>query len=168
MNIRIEEKSDIDLIWKLNSTVFPTNAEADLVNSLRDSGVPIISIVAEKDEKIIGHIFFSEVELVGNSSGLKLIGLAPMAVANHLQRKGIGSKLVTSGIEECKKQNYDVVVVLGHPEYYPKFGFLPSIEYGIKCEYDVPDEAFMILELSEGVLDGTEGTIRYNKLFNSL
>lgn len=168
MNIRKEEDSDKEKIWKVNAEAFETEAEANLVNVLRDSGIPIISLVAEEDEEIVGHILFTPVELIDDDSGLKLIGLAPMAVLTELQKKGIGSQLVKTGIENCSTQGYDAVVVLGHPEYYPKFGFVPSVKYGIKSEYDAPDEAFMVLELKESSLKDKNGIIKYHAAFGSV
>ena len=85
------------------------------------------------------------------------MGLAPMAVLSQHQNKGIGSELVKSGLESCRTLGYDAVVVLGHPHYYPRFGFEPSVKYGIKSEYDVPDDAFMILELIPGCLNNQIG-----------
>ena len=168
MNIRKEKDSDKEKIWKVNAEAFETEAEANLVNALRDSGIPFISLVAEEDEEIVGHILFTPVELIDDDSGLKLIGLAPMAVLTKLQKKGIGSQLVKTGIENCSTQGYDAVVVLGHPEYYPKFGFVPSVKYGIKSEYDAPDEAFMVLELKESSLKDKNGIIKYHAAFGSV
>jgi len=168
MIIREEQPSDMEIIWKVNVEAFETEAEANLVNSLRDSGCTFISLVAETDNKVVGHILFTPVELSGNKNKLKIIGLAPMAVLSQYQNKGLGSKLVETGLERCKSLGYDAVVVLGHPTYYPKFGFVPSVKYGIKSEYDVPDEAFMILELTPGSLKHHEGVIRYHEAFNSV
>ncbi len=86
MNIRKEKDSDKEKIWKVNAEVFETEAEANLVNALRDSGIPFISLVAEEDEEIAGHILFTPVELIGDNSGLKLMGLAPMAAPSFMQR----------------------------------------------------------------------------------
>ena len=91
-----------------------------------------------------------------------------MAVLPKYQRTGIGSKLVKTGIQRCMSEGYEAVVVLGHPDYYPKFGFVPSVRYGIKSEYQVPDEAFMILELKKDVLKGKQGTIKYQKVFRNI
>ena len=168
MNIRKEKDSDKEKIWKVNAEAFESEAEANLVNALRDSGISFISLVAEEDEGIIGHILFTPVELIGDAAGLKLMGLAPMAVLPKLQRKGIGSQLVKTGIENCATQGYDAIVVFGHPEYYPKFGFVPSVKYGIKSEYDVPDETFMILELKESSLRDKNGIIKYHAAFGSV
>lgn len=168
MKIREEELADTDTIWNINVDAFETEAEANLVSVLRESGCTFISLVAETDNKTVGHILFTPVELTGNKNNLKIIGLAPMAVLQQYQNKGIGSKLVKTGIELCQSKGYDAVVVLGHPDYYPKFGFVPSITYGIKSEYEVPDEAFMILELVSGSLKGHQGVIKYHESFNSV
>jgi len=168
MNIRKEKDSDIEEIWKVNAEAFETEAEANLVNALRDSGISCISLVAEEGEEIVGHILFTPVELIGDNSGLKLMGLAPMAVMTKLQKKGIGSQLVKAGLESCLAQGYDAVVVLGHPEYYPKFSFVPSVKFGIKSEYEVPDEVFMVLELTKGSLKGHQGIIKYHSAFGSV
>ena len=168
MIIRKEKDSDKEKIWQVNAAAFESEAEANLVNVLRDSGISFISLVAEENENIIGHILFTPVELIDVDYGLKLMGLAPMAVLPDLQKKGIGSQLVKTGIEICVAQGYDAIVVLGHSEYYPKFGFVPSVKYGIKSEYDAPDEAFMVLELKEDTLKDKTGTIKYHAAFGSV
>ncbi|MBL3527058.1 MAG: N-acetyltransferase [gamma proteobacterium endosymbiont of Lamellibrachia anaximandri] len=168
MSIRAEEKSDIDGIWKVNTEAFETKEEANIVNALRNSGVTNISLVYEKNNELGGHILFTPVELIGDTSGLKLMGLAPMAVIPNLQNKGIGSSLIKSGIQQCIDEGYGAVVVLGHQDYYPKFGFVPSVKYGIKSEYDVPDDVFMVLELKENALKGKQGTIKYHEAFGSV
>ncbi len=169
MNIRKEKASDNEKIWKVNAEAFESEAEANLVNALRDSGIPFISLVAEKNEEmIVGHILFTPVDLIGDDSGLKIIGLAPMSVLPKFQKKGIGSQLIKTGIENCSTQGYDAVVVLGHPEYYPRFGFVSSIKYGIKSEYDAPEDAFMVLELKENSLKDKNGIIKYHAAFGSV
>ena len=168
MIIREEQPFDIEKISKVNEEAFETKAEAILVNSLRDSGCTFISLVAETETKVVGHILFTPVELSGNKNNLKIMGLAPMAVLSQYQNKGIGSKLVQTGLEHCKSLGYDAVVVLGHPNYYSKFGFVPSVRFGIKSEYDVPDEVFMILELTPGSLKHHEGVIKYHEAFNNV
>ena len=168
MNIREEQPSDIEKIWEVNVDAFETKAEADLVNSLRDGGCAFVSLVAEAETRVVGHILFTPVELSGNKSKLKIVGLGPMSVLSQHQNKGIGSKLVEAGLEHCKSLGYDAVVVLGHPRYYPKFGFVPSVKYGINSEYDVPDEVFMILELVPGSLMHHEGVIKYHEAFDSI
>jgi putative acetyltransferase len=168
MNIREEVASDIGKIWKVNTDAFETEAEANLVNALRKSGCPYLSLVAETENEVVGYILFTPVELSGSENKLKIMGLAPMAVLSKYQNKGIGSKLVRTGLQHCQSLGYDAVVVLGHPNYYPKFGFVPSVKYGIKSEYEVPDEVFMILELTPGSLKNHEGIIKYHEAFNSV
>lgn len=170
MNIRKEQPTDIEKIWKVNSDAFETEAEANLVNALRSSECTYISLVAETETNVVGHILFTPVELIGdkNKNKLKIMGLAPMAVLGQCQNKGIGSKLVKTGLGHCQSLGYDAVVVLGHASYYPKFGFVPSVKYGIKSEYEVPDEVFMILELVPKSLECHAGVIRYHEAFNSV
>ena len=168
MNIRDELSSDIEKIWEINIDAFGTEDEANLVNELRSSGCTYISLVAETEGKVVGYILFTPVELSGNQNNFKIVGLAPMAVSSQYQNKGIGSKLVKAGLECCKSLGYDAVVVLGHPNYYPKFGFIPSVKLGIKSEYEVPDEVFMILELVQGTLKNHKGIIKYHEAFNSV
>jgi putative acetyltransferase len=96
------------------------------------------------------------------------MGLAPMAVRPERQRQGIGSALVRDGIARCRERQYDAVVVLGHAEYYPRFGFTPSVQFGITSEYDVPDDVFMVAELRPGGLAGRTGTIRYHAAFEQV
>lgn len=168
MNIRDELSSDIENIWEINTDAFGTEDEANIVNALRSSGCTYISLVAETEDKVVGYILFTPVELSGNQNNLKMAGLAPMAVSSQYQNKGIGSKLVKAGLDRCKSLGYDAVVVLGHPNYYPKFGFIPSVKFGIKSEYEVPDDVFMILELVQGSLKNHKGIIKYHEAFNSV
>lgn len=167
MKIREEQPSDVESIWKINLDAFETDVEANLVNALRGSGCTYVSLVAELKNQVVGYILFTPVELVGNGGKLRIMGLAPMAVLSQYQHKGIGSKLVKVGLEYCKSMGYEAVVVLGHPGYYPKFGFAPCCEYGIKSEYDVPDDTFMIMELAAGSLKGHRGIIKYHEVFSS-
>jgi len=168
MNIRKERSSDVEKIWKVNSEAFETEVEAKLVNSLRKSGCPCISLVAEIENSIVGHILFTPVELTGNKNKLKIMGLAPMAVLDQYQNKGIGSELVMAGLKCCQSLGCDAVVVLGYANYYSRFGFVPSVKYNIKSEYDVPDDVFMMLELVPGVLTNYKGVIKYHDAFNDV
>ncbi|MCK5879893.1 MAG: N-acetyltransferase [Holophagae bacterium] len=167
MQIQDERTDDREAVHAVNLSAFDTPSEANLVDALREQAQPVISLVAEYKGKIIGHIMFSPVSLSGHSD-LKITGLAPMAVIPAFQRKGIGSALVRAGLEQCEQRGFDAVVVLGHPEYYPRFGFLPSSRFGIDSEYDVPEEVFMAMELSPGALHGKTGRIKYHQVFNEL
>ena len=166
MHVRPEQPSDILSIRAVNLTAFDTSTEADLVDALREQAEPIVSLVAEDGEAVVGHILFSPVTLLAHPD-LKVMGLAPMAVVPARQRQGIGSALVREGLERCRRLGFGAVIVLGHAEYYPRFGFTPASRFGVTCEYDVPDEVFMVLELDRGILQGKSGTIRYHPAFAS-
>ena len=137
------------------------------VDALRGQAQPFVSLIAEDNGAIVGHIMFSPVSLSGHPA-LKVMGLAPMAVAPEHQRKGIGSALVRAGLEQCQQLGLGAVVVLGHPTYYPRFGFSSSARFGIGCEYEVPEEVFMVVELQAGFLHGASGKIRYHAAFGDV
>ncbi len=164
MRIRDESKKDTAAVRALNIEAFGTPSEANLVDALRKQMGLLISLVAEQDEQILGHILFSPVSLSGHTD-LKIMGLGPMAVAPPHQRKGIGSQLVPTGLKKCKQLDYIAVVVLGHPDFYPRFGFVPSSHFDIDYEYDVPEEVFMAAELVPGSLRGKSGRVKYNPAF---
>ena len=167
MQTRIEEEQDRDAVYAINLSAFETKAEADLVDVLRDQARPMVSMVAEDNGTVIGHIMFSPVTLSGHPD-LQAMGLAPMAVAPAHQRKGIGSALVRAGLEQCRQLGIAAVVVLGHPRYYPRFGFTPSSRFGIDSEYEVPEEVFMVMELKPEALNGITGRVKYHAAFSSL
>ena len=164
MRIRAEAKGDRAAVRAINAEAFERQAEADLVDALRDQAEPIVSLIAEQEGKIVGHIMFSPVVLIGHPE-LEIMGLAPMAIAATHQRRGIGAALVRAGVEQCTALGFGAVVVLGHPTYYPRFGFVPTTRWNIRCEYEAPPEAFMAIELQAGYLDGKAGTIRYHPAF---
>ena len=166
MLIRAEEQGDRAGVRAVNVSAFETALEASLVDALREHAEPLVSLVADDDSAIVGHIMFSPVSLSGHPA-LRIMGLAPMAVFPDRQRKGIGSALVRAGLEQCKRLGFGAVVVLGHPAYYPRFGFSPSARFGIGCEYDVPDDVFMAVELQAGFLRVASGTIKYHAAFSS-
>ncbi|MBE9521040.1 MAG: N-acetyltransferase [Proteobacteria bacterium] len=165
LSIRPEGKEDFSAIRRINRKAFDTDAEANLVDALRKSNVEIISLVAEYNDIPVGHILFSEVGLDGHCPDIRLSGLAPMAVLPENQRKGIGSQLVVEGIKACRLAGYSAVVVLGHPQFYPRFGFMPSVNFKIRSEFDVPDDVFMIKELRKDALTNCSGTIMYHAAF---
>jgi putative acetyltransferase len=164
MIIRDERPGDAERIRAVNLAAFETSTEADLVDALRRQATPLVSLVAEEEANVIGHILFSPVTLA-SEPGLALMGLAPMAVAPSRQRQGVGSRLVREGLERCRQLNVAAVVVLGHAEYYPRFGFLPAARLALRSQYDVPEEVFMVRELRDGALNGVAGTIRYHPVF---
>lgn len=165
MNIRFELPGDIEKIRKVNHQAFGTETEANLVDALRNADVELISLVAEENAEVIGHILFSPVILGGD---LKIAGLAPMAVLPDWQGKGAGTELVNTGLQACEEAGYEAVVVLGHPDYYHRFGFTAAANFGIKSEYDVPLEVFMLKELHKDALKGITGTVKYHQAFNEI
>jgi putative acetyltransferase len=167
MLIRTEEPGDYSKVHTVNAVAFETPAEANLVEVLRKEAHPYISLVAEEGEQILGHILFTPMVLPGHEE-LKIMGLAPVAVVPEYQREGIGAALIDAGLEKCKEMGFGAVIVLGHMGYYPRFGFTPAVRYGIRCEYEVPEEAFMVLELIPGYLKGAEGIIHYHPAFNDV
>lgn len=165
MLIRAEQETDQGEVRSINISAFETPFEANLVDALREQATPVVSLVAEENDTVVGHIMFSPVSLSGHPD-LKVMGLAPMAVTQEYQRKSIGSALVRAGLEQCKQLGFVAVVVLGHPEYYPRFGFTPSSRFGIDSDYDVPEEVFMAMELHPDALNGKAGRVKYHAAFS--
>lgn len=161
--IRPERPSDRDAVYRVNEAAFGQPDEADLVDRLRERSSSYLGLVAEVDGVVIGHILFTPVTLDVGAADVR--GLAPMAVLPEHQRSGVGSALVRAGLAACAADGAEAVVVLGHPAYYPRFGFKPASAYGIACAYDVPDEAFMALERVEGALTDAAGVARYHPAF---
>jgi putative acetyltransferase len=169
--IRNETPADIEAIRIVIERAFDGTDEVILVDRLREAGKAAISLVATEDTQVVGHILFSPVtiESIGEAASdtpLAVIGLAPLAVLPEFQNRGIGSLLTRAGLEECRRAGYSGVVVLGHPHYYPRFGFVPSVRYHIRSEFDVSDETFMVLELTEKALENRAGVVKYQPEFN--
>ncbi len=166
MRIRAEVPRDYPSVHQITAAAFGAEAEAKLIGALRAQASPLVSLVADDQGSVLGHILFSPVSLPGIEA--LAMGLAPMAVTPLRQRSGIGSALVKAGLQRCEELRAVAVVVLGHPEFYPKFGFSPAARFGLKCEYDVPAEAFMAIELRPGILRGVSGTVKYHAAFSQL
>ncbi len=162
--VRTETPADYLATEQLTQKAFNNTAEAQLIASLRRHSAPYISLVAEQHGQVIGHIMFSPATL-DKAPDIKLMALAPMAVNNVLQHQGIGSALVRAGLEQCHKRGIAAVVVLGHPAYYPRFGFTPASRFNVSCPWQVPDNAFMLLELAPGALQGKHGMVQYHPAF---
>ena len=169
MKIRREFPQDMGDIRIINEKAFGQPQEANIVDKLRANCDGLLSLVVLQDEKIIGHILFSPVTIEGHHGILKGMGLAPMAVLPELQRQRVGSELVKGGIEILKRSGCPFIVVLGHPEYYPRFGFEPASQYGIKSQWEgVPDPAFMILWLDKTITNHVSGVANYKGEFNEV
>ncbi|MFC1937638.1 GNAT family N-acetyltransferase [Chloroflexota bacterium] len=168
VSIRPETAGDVDSIRHVNEQAFGQTDEATIVDKLRDRNVLTVSLIAAKDNEVVGHIAFSPVLVESQCSSFEAVALAPMAILPPYQRKGIGSQLVRAGLEECRRLGHDIVVLIGHPGYYPRFGFVPAKQKGIDCEFEVPDEAWMVLELKEGILRGRSGTVKFQPEFKEV
>jgi putative acetyltransferase len=165
--IRPECIADVAAIRAVHEAAFPTPAEANLVDRLRQSANARISLVAEDEGRVVGHVLFSPVAIVADEVGQTIgLGLAPLAVLPERQRRGIGSRLVIEGLAECRRQRQPFIVVLGHTDYYPRFGFERASRRGIRNEYGA-DEAFMVLELRPQSLPAV-GLAKYGAEFAEL
>ena len=167
IDIRQETEKDFKAVYQINMDAFSGNKESCLVEKLRKNPafVPELSLVAKLNTKAIGHILFFPVNIVEGEKRTKVLALAPMAVLREYQKKGVGSKLVKVGLSKAKKMGFGSVIVLGHPAYYPKFGFKPASGWNIKPPFKAPDKAFMALELIPGALSNTSGSVEYPKEF---
>ena len=165
--VRRERPDDV-AIRHVNEQAFGRATEADLVDRLRERGQATLSLVAVRADRVVGHILFSPVTIESGGHATAFLGLGPMAVLPAHQREGVGSLLVQAGLEECRGAGHGCVVVLGHPEYYPGFGFVPASRHGVAWEHSAPDEAFMVLELRDGALAGRGGTARYQPEFGGV
>ena len=170
ITIRPESPADYKVVYEVNKLAFKQEDEARLVEKIRQSPnyIAELSLVAIKDKKVVGHILFSIVNIKNDKEATQILSLAPMATLPEYQNQGIGSLLVKKGLEECRKLGYKAVVVVGHPNYYPRFGFIPAKEKGLKLPFDAPDEAFLVNELMPGALDHISGTIEYPPAFNDV
>ena len=165
--IRTEQTAEIAGIRRVHLAAFDTSVEADIVDVLRQHAQPFVSLVAVDADQVVGHIAFSPVILVPQPD-VRIAGLAPMAVLPSRQRQGIGSSLVHAGLKESRRLGFEAVVVLGHPDFYPRFGFSAASTLGLMSEYNVPDDVFMAIELNPGALRGYSGTIRYHPAFGGV
>lgn len=162
--VRPETRRDRDAVRQVHTLAFARPTEALLVDRLRGSPGSI-SLVATEAGGVVGHVLFTAVRLVGAVAHVRVAGLGPVAVRPSRQRSGIGSRLVLHGHEECRREGYEAVVVVGHPAYYPRFGFHRGSRFGLRCQFDVPDDAFMAAELRPGALSGG-GEVRYASEFS--
>lgn len=168
--IRPEQPADSEAIFEVNNQAFGQDGEARLVNALRHDGAynPELSLVAVYGGRIIGHILFPPVTIVSDTADTAALALAPLAVHQDFQGRGIGTALIEVGLRECQRLGHRIVVVVGHPAYYPRFGFTPARDHGIHAPFPCPDAAFMTLPLAQGALDGIHGTVRYPVAFDAV
>jgi len=167
--IRPETKADHEIIRKVNKKAFKGKNESKLVDALReaDDFIPGLSLVAVKDGVVAGHILFSPIVVKGETE-TPALALAPMSVFPEFQKMGIGTALVQRGLEECRRLGHKLVVVVGHEEFYPRFGFVPAGEKGLRLPFEAPPEVFMVLELAPGALNGVAGEVVYPRAFHDV
>lgn len=169
LTIRAESAHDVAEVTAVHRAAFGQPGEADLVDRLRATARPQVSLVALRGGALVGHIFFSPVVIEAAPADLCPMGLAPVGVLPAHQHAGVGGALVRAGIEACRALGAQAVVVLGHPPYYPRFGFVPARRFGLHCEYVAPEDgAFMALEIVPGALAGVGGLVRYAPAFANL
>lgn len=168
--IRQEKVSDFEGIKKVNDLAFGQENEGVLVEKLRENPAfkKQLSLIAEIDVKVIGHILFFPIWIIYGETKHQSLALAPMSVLPDFQKMGIGSQMVSAGLGVAKELGFKSVIVLGHPDYYPRFGFSPASHWNIKAPFDVPDEVFMVIELVESGLQGISGIVEYPKEFEEV
>ena len=165
VEIRKERAADVAAIRDVNKRAFGQEQEGNIIDALRANGAVLLSLVAVLNDEIVGHIMYSPAILGGQVEGA---ALGPMAVLPEYQRQGIGTKLVEAGNEQLKETGFPVVVVVGHADYYPRFGFERASPHGIECEWEVPEEAFMLFVLDAGKMSGVSGLAKYRHEFSSV
>ncbi|MBT3376238.1 MAG: N-acetyltransferase [Lentisphaerae bacterium] len=167
ITIRPEQSGDIGAVRALNEAAFGDTAEASIVDSLRMACPDAVSLVAVEGDRILGHILFTPAFAAGGRGVTQGMGLAPMAVLPERQRQGIGTMLIQAGTEAIRRRDCPFIIVVGHPEYYPRFGFVRASLHGLSCQWaGVPDEAFMVLILDESAMAGVRGVARYRDEFD--
>lgn len=166
--IRQETEADLPAIYHVNESAFGRPNEAELVNTLRGAATPFLSLVAEVGGQVVGHILFTPVTVKLAAEAWQAVALGPMGVLPAFQNQGIGSALVQAGLTACREAGYGVVFVLGHPNFYPRFGFTPAPPRGLPCEFAVPDDVFMVVELLPHALGGRQGVVHYHPAFKGV
>jgi len=170
IHIGPEKSEDIASIDEITRLAFEGEEEAKLIVAIRNSDyfIPKLSLVAVQNNHVVGHILFSPITIESPETSVDALALAPMAVSPGCQNRGIGTELVRNGLEACKKLGYKIVIVVGHPNYYPRFGFKPARALGLQAPFEVPDDAFLVRELVPGALKNVRGVVKYSPAFDSV
>jgi putative acetyltransferase len=169
--LRAEEEADRDGVRRVVETAFGQLDEADIVDRLREGGDLFMSHLADRKGEIIAHLAFSPTQVVAEDGTPReirggLLALAPMAVAPKYQRQMIGQGLLRSALMRLERAGVGAIVVLGHPAYYPRFGFTPASGFGLRCPLDAPDEAFLLRSFGEHPADSFCGMLKYAPAFD--
>lgn len=174
MNIKIRQELEKDykraeevVKQAFLNEAFSDQKEHELVNRIRKSEafIPELSLVAV-DKEVVGHVLLSKIKIVDGDKSVESLALAPVAVSPNHQKKGIGSLLISHALKKAKELGYQSVIVLGHKDYYPKFGFKLASLWNIRAPFEVPDEVFMAMELTDHVLRDIQGVVQYSKAFS--
>lgn len=162
VEIRRERPEDIPGIRDVNDRAFGRSEESTVVDRVREACEGVVSLVAVLEGQVVGHVLFSPARIeIGTGRDVFGMGLAPLAVLPEYQRQGIGMELTAAGLVAIRQTACTFVIVLGHPDYYPGFGFEPASRRGIRCKWDVPDAAFMVLVMNEAAMSGVCGLAHY-------
>jgi putative acetyltransferase len=169
IKVRAETPDDFRAIDVVNLSAFEGEAEAQLLAELRSSKVfiPDLSLVAELNGRIVGHVVLSKVQLRSNQGSTEILGLGPMSVVPSQSHRGIGSELIEAAVARARPLCFPAIVVAGHPDYYLRFGFRPAKEWGITCNLPIPEDALTAMELVDGALAGG-GQVEYPDIFRAL
>ena len=165
MTIRPATLMDHEAIAEVNRQAFAGEAEAQLVDRLRVDGVVVVELVCVQDARVVGHILFSELRIDTVDGGVPAVSLAPIAVRSECQRQGIGAALVNEGLARCREVGMKAAIVLGHPDYYPRFGFSAALAAKLESPFSNAGDAWMAVELESGALANVCGKVRYPEAF---
>lgn len=161
MLIAEASQEDVVRVLTVEREAFGGSDEADLVTALLNDPTarPLLSLLAWEGDEAVGHILFTKATLTG-ADDLTVSILAPLAVVPHAQRRGIGGRLIEHGVEHLSQAGVDLLFVLGHPDYYPRHGFVPAIPFGLEAPYPItPQEAWMVRALRPGLVGDVRGSI---------
>ena len=165
VEVREERAGDVAAIRDVNKCAFGQDQEGNIVDALRSNGAALLSLVAALNGRVVGHIMYSPISVGDEVTGA---ALGPMAVLPEHQRQGIGSKLIETGNRKLQDAGCPFIIVVGHANYYPRFGFRPASIHGIKCEWEVPDDVFMLLVLDQAKMRAVSGLAKYRHEFSTV
>lgn len=172
IKIRQEKPADFEAVFNVieksfKHEEFTDHQEQFLVQRLRKSAafVPELSLVAEYEKEVIGHILLTKINIKNGRDEFTSLALAPVTVRPEYQKRGIGGRLIEYAHKKATELGFESVILLGHADYYPRFGYKKASEFGIKIPFDAPDEFCMAIELTENGLTGVSGTVEYPKEF---
>jgi len=165
--VETETEDDYEQITRLHIAAFNGDAEAKLVEKLRKMPIYVsnLSLVAKYENRIIGHVLLYPIKINNGKEKNNSLALAPISVLPKFQHKGVGGRLIKKGVEEAQKLGFKSIIVVGHSEYYPRFGFKKASKYGISAPFDVPDTAFLAIELEKNGLKNCGGIVEYPREF---